>query len=298
MGVLLQQVGSAGAVPRPTPPAAPPQVRGNTEMGVTGSSPGQGVTGYIADSSNPFDPATDPYPPSDPTTGWTSKNEGFAGLTHGMPAGGGMPLNLYCIDINTDTTVGIGYVLGSWDAGGVSPRVGYVARLLNDYYPHTNEPATLTDLNQKAAAVQAAIWFFSDRYMLSTADPLHDAVVAIVNDVKSKGPLVQPPPPTLTITPPSKSGPAGTGSPPRRPPRSFLGGPLFNRRYRPTSRPALTGGGAPRLGRLGDVAPGLPGRRSRALLGMVRATGPNPPISGAGAVPSRTARQGRAQRAA
>ena len=92
----------------------------------------------------------------------------------------------------------------------MSPRVGYVARLLNEYYPHTDEPAALTDPNQKAAAVQAAIWFFSDRYVLSTSDPLHNAVAAIVNKVKLDGPLIQPPPPTLTITPPSRSGPAGS----------------------------------------------------------------------------------------
>ncbi len=82
-----------------------------------------------------------------------------------------------------------------------------MARLLNDYYPNTDEPAGLTDLNQKAAAVQAAVWFFSDRYVLSTSDPLHDAVVAIVNDVRSKGPLVQPPPPSLTLTPANVGGP-------------------------------------------------------------------------------------------
>ena len=210
VGIFLLQAGSAGAVPRPAPPTAPPQVRGNTEMSVTDWSPGQGVIGYIADDSNPFNPATDPYPPSNPTTGWTAKNEGFAGVIHGLPTGGGATLNLYCIDINTDTTTGIGYVLGNWDAGGVSPRVGYVAQLLNGYYPHTNEPAALTDLNQKAAAVQAAIWFFSDRYVLSTSDPLHNAVVAIVNQVIAQGPLIQPPPPTLTITPPSVSGPAGS----------------------------------------------------------------------------------------
>ena len=131
-------------------------------------------------------------------------------MIHGTPTDGGATLNLYCIDINTDTTTGIGYALGNWDAGGVSPRVGYVARLLNDYYPHTDEPATLTDLNQRAAAVQAAIWFFSDRYVLSTSDAVHGAVVAIVNDVKSKGPLVEPPPPSLTITPATLSGPAGS----------------------------------------------------------------------------------------
>ena len=175
-------------------------------MTVTDWFPGQGVTGFIADADNPFDPVKDGYPASNPTEGFTAKNEGFAGVIHGAPPGGGATLNLYCIDINTDTWGGIGYVLGSWEASGV-PNVGYVARLLNDYYPHTNEPAALTDLNQKAAAVQAAIWFFSDRYVLDTSDVLHDAVVAIVNDVIAKGPLVQPPPPSLKITPHNASAP-------------------------------------------------------------------------------------------
>jgi hypothetical protein len=84
-----------------------------------------------------------------------------------------------------------------------------VARLLNEYYPNTNQPSGLTDLNQRAAAVQAAIWFFSDRFVLSTSDPLHSAVVDIVNRIRSEGPLVQPPPPTLTISPSHLSGPAG-----------------------------------------------------------------------------------------
>ena len=207
LGVLLLQATSAGAAVRHGAPPSRSTARGNTEMTVTGWSPGQAVRGFIADASNPFNPVNG-YPPSNPGAGWTPKDEGFAGVIHGGPVGGGTPLDLYCIDINTNTTVGIGYALGSWDAGGVSPRVGYVARLLNDYYPHTNEPAALTDLNQKAAAVQAAIWFFSDRYVLSTSDEIHNDVVAIVDSVIAAGPLVQPPPPSLTITPPSVSGPA------------------------------------------------------------------------------------------
>ena len=51
------------------------------------------------------------------------------------------------------------------------------------------EPVALSNLNQKAAAVQAAIWFFTDRFVLSTSDPLHDSVVAIVEHVLSQGPL-------------------------------------------------------------------------------------------------------------
>ncbi len=99
--------------------------------------------------------------------------------------------------------------MGTWDAANV-PNVGYVARLLNEYYPHTNEPTALTNLDQKAAAVQAAIWFFSDRYVLSTSDPLRKTVVAIVNRVRSLGPLVQPPAPSLTLKPAIVSGAAGT----------------------------------------------------------------------------------------
>lgn len=175
---------------------------------MTGTGYGTSVTGFIADASNPFDPVADGYPTSNPTTGFTPKDEGFAGIIYAQPPGGGANSSLYCIDINTYTYPGIGYALGTWDAANV-PNVGYVARLLNDYYPNTDEPSSLTDLNQRAAAVQAAIWFFSDRYVLSTSDPLHDIVAAITAQIISEGPLPSPPPPSLTLTPSSVSGPAG-----------------------------------------------------------------------------------------
>jgi hypothetical protein len=188
----------------------PPKTRSdtNTQLVLTATGPGQSVTGFIADSSNPFEPVIDGYPPSNPTTGFSPKNEDFAGVVYAQPPGGGTREKLYCIDINTGTFIDFGYLLGTWDAANV-PNVGYEARLLNDFYPNTLEPAALTDLNQKAAAVQAAIWFFSDRYVVSTSDPLHNTVVAIVNQVISQGPLVEPPPPSLTVTPTHLSGPAG-----------------------------------------------------------------------------------------
>jgi Domain of unknown function (DUF5979)/Thioester domain len=213
LGSPLLQVAPAGAVPRQGPAPSRARVRGNTEMRVTDWFPGQGVTGFIADPTNPFDPVVKGYPASNPTPedGFSVKDEGFAGVIHGTPPGGGATLNLYCIDINTDTWGGIGYALGTWGASNVM-NVGYVARILNEYYPHTNEPATLADgaaasADQTAAAVQAAIWFFSDRYVLNTSDTLHDTVVAIVNKIRAEGPLVQPPPPSLTITPATASGP-------------------------------------------------------------------------------------------
>lgn len=206
---LLVDVAPAGAVyVRGKRVLARP--RANTEIVMSGTGAGQGVTGFIANPSNPFDPTTgypSGNPPTGPGSGWSSKDEGFAGIIYGSPVGGGAALRLYCIDIDTVTYNGIGYALDTWDAANV-PNVGFVARILNDYYPNSNEPAGLTT-NQKAAAVQSAIWFFSDRYVLNTSDSLRSDVVRIVDHVISQGPLVEPPPPSLTLSPDHLSGPAG-----------------------------------------------------------------------------------------
>lgn len=174
---------------------------------MTGVGPGETVTGFVADASNTFDPVLDGYPSSNPTEGFTPKTVGFAGIIHGTPAGGGAQLNLYCIDIFTATALGDGYALGTWDAANV-PNVGYIAQLLADYYPNGEQPTSLANLGEKAAAVQAAIWFFSDRYVLSTSDAVYAATVAIVERVRKEGPLVEPAPPSLTLTPSDLSGTA------------------------------------------------------------------------------------------
>jgi hypothetical protein len=140
--------------------------------------------------------------------GWSARDEGFAGVIHALPPGGSAEISLYCIDISTETFLGTGYVLGTWDRANV-PNVGWVARLLNEYYPTTDEPAGLTDLNEKAAAVQAAIWFFSDRYVLKTGTRLHDAVAAIVDHIIKAGPVRKPRPPSLTLAPSHLSGSPG-----------------------------------------------------------------------------------------
>jgi Domain of unknown function (DUF5979)/Thioester domain len=210
--VVLMDVAPAGAVFRGPAPKRPPRLQSNTNTELTLTSTGYGtsVQGFIADPTNPFDPTTG-YPESDPVpgSGWTAKDESFAGVIHAQPTGGGSELSLYCIDILTNTYIGYGYMLGTWNEANV-PNVGYVARLLSEYYPNTGEPSSLTDLNQRAAAVQAAIWFFSDRYVLSESNSLHSTVAAIVTRIIAEGPLVEPPPPTLTLTPSQVSGPAGS----------------------------------------------------------------------------------------
>jgi hypothetical protein len=211
VGAVLLQAAPAGARLLGPSPKPLPRLRSdtNTELVLTATGAGQPVKGFIADTENPFDPIHDGYPKKDPTTGFSPENPEFSGLVHGQPTGGGLPLSLYCIDIRTGTFIGFGYGLGAWDLAHVA-NVGYVARLLDDYYPNTPEPTALHNLNQKAAAVQAAIWYFSDRYVLSTSDPLHNSVVAIVEHVLSQGPVIEPPPPSLTLTPPSASGHAGS----------------------------------------------------------------------------------------
>jgi hypothetical protein len=184
-----------------------------TQLTLTAEGPGQSVNGFLADTGNPFDPTTG-YPPattSPPAGSWAPKDEGFAGvIVATSPPPTSTSLDLYCINIETDTTFGVGYELGTWDSANVS-NIGYVARLLNTYYPETNAPLSISDVNEKAAAVQAAIWFFSDRYVLSTANlTLYNEVATIVATVIALKPLPEPSPPTLTITPSSQAGPAGS----------------------------------------------------------------------------------------
>ncbi len=205
---LLLDVGQALASFKSGPPARATN-RSNTELVINSLGPGRSVSGFIPNAANPFDPVVEGYPASNPLTGagsgWSTSDESFAGIIHATPPGGGEQLDLYCIDLSTETRIGYGYALGTWDEASV-PNVGYVARLLNQYYPHTGDPAALTDVDQRAAAVQAAIWFFTDRYVVSTSDPLHAAVVAIVNDILQDGPVIEPDPPSVAIDPASRVG--------------------------------------------------------------------------------------------
>jgi hypothetical protein len=218
LGMLLVQAAPAGAVAQLGVVSARPALRLSTQIvmssPITGS--GQAVNGFSATAASAFDPIVNGYPATNPSTGgtpalWNVHNIGFAGTLRAHPVDSpATTLLLYCIDIHTVTRAGLGYNLGSWEASGM-PNVGYVARLLTDYYPNTNQPsgAGIGNDNQRAAAVQAAIWFFTDRFVVSTSgtgSSLRSAVVDIVNTVIRQGPLLTPPPPSLTITPTSLSG--------------------------------------------------------------------------------------------
>ena len=160
LGLLVLPVATAGAVVRHGPPPSRATIRSNTEMRVTDWSPGQGVTGFIADGDNPYDPVTEGYPPEPPFSGFTAKDEGFAGVIHGQPPGGGDTLNLYCIDINTDTWGTIGYALGTWKPPTSTTRATWRESWTSTTPRPTNQPSWRwhpATADQTAAAVQAAI---------------------------------------------------------------------------------------------------------------------------------------------
>ena len=175
----------------------------NTDITITRLGEGQALTGALPPAGQTWPVAQ--YPTTIPA-GYETENPSFAGVIVTQDIEGTTTAPMYCIDIRTETRVGIGYENGTWDEATV-PNIGYVNRILNSYYPSVpGQPAGLNN-NQRAAAVQAAIWFFSDGYVVNPRNSLYTAVQTIVNDTIAAGPLVEPDAPDISITPAVAAGP-------------------------------------------------------------------------------------------
>jgi hypothetical protein len=174
-----------------------------TEAELTGVGDGRSLSGY--DPPEGFDPL-DGYPAAIPADS-TAHAISFAGtLRIADPVSGRTGLT-YCIDLDTDTEVGVHYVIGDWDEANV-PNLGYVSYILRRYFPTTDEPAAASTDANRAAAVQAAIWFFSDNLILATNSPVRSYTEAIVADALANGPDSEPEEPELTVTPEQMAAPA------------------------------------------------------------------------------------------
>ena len=207
--VLLMVAGPLAALPASADsefrdaPAANSDYGPNTDIVITRLGAGQDLSGALPPAGTTW-PITS-YPTSIPP-GYEPDNPGFAGVIITQDIDGSTTAPMYCIDIRTETRVGIGYENGTWDEATV-PNIGYVNRILNSYYPAVpGQPAGLNE-NQRAAAVQAAIWFFSDGYVVNPGNSLYSAVQAIVTDTINAGPLTEPDAPDITITPATAAGP-------------------------------------------------------------------------------------------
>ncbi|MFB8892361.1 thioester domain-containing protein [Microbacterium plantarum] len=177
------------------------QIGPNTEIQITSLGPGATLPGLEPPSPVTQDPQA-PYPTSNPE-GYASVST-FAGtIVASSVSDPSLTAEMYCINLRVSTYVGIGYESGSWEESNV-PNIGYVTYILNNFYPTVPEPAGLS-ANQQAAAVQSAIWYFTDGYVLSTtaSSTVREATAAIVAAAQAAGPVVEPPAPEVSITPES-----------------------------------------------------------------------------------------------
>ncbi|MDX2376676.1 thioester domain-containing protein [Microbacterium sp. LRZ72] len=123
--------------------------------------------------------------------------------------GGGDPILTYCIDLATETEIGVHYELGDWTSANV-PNLPYVTHILENYYPQVPGEPALADDAQRVAVVQAAIWYFTDQFVVAPAYAQHDQVRTIVEAAQAAlagGAPPAPPLPTLTVTPAQAEAP-------------------------------------------------------------------------------------------
>ncbi|WP_127572013.1 thioester domain-containing protein [Georgenia faecalis] len=174
-----------------------------TDLTITGVEAGAPVRGATAPEG--FDPLAG-YPDA-PPLGSTRNDKSFIGTIIATDTLTGQEALTYCIEINVATQVGINYVRATWDEANV-PNLGYVAYILDGYYPATDEPAAAPTVDERAAAVQAAIWYFTDDYVVDADEPLRPWIAAIVADALTNGPRAEPVEPAFEVTPQVMRAPA------------------------------------------------------------------------------------------
>ncbi|NOX18013.1 MAG: choice-of-anchor A family protein [Chlorobi bacterium] len=110
----------------------------------------------------------------------------YAGTFKGTVDGGNA--NFYCIDLNHYLEFNADYI----DA---QPTSSKITHILNNYYPYKELPYDgALDENKEAAAVQLAIWHFSDGLIAENCDneELRDRALEIIADADANAGDVQP----------------------------------------------------------------------------------------------------------
>lgn len=151
--------------------------------------------------------AQTPYPTTTPTN---QRSVTTAQIILDDPATPGtQDMSTYCIDLDTDTTIGVHYELGTWSSAAV-PNLPYVQWILDNYYPKVPAAPVAGSDAEKVRAVQGAIWYFTDQFVVSRFYPTERAAVrAIVEAAQAAlagGAPPAPPLPTLEIAPASMEG--------------------------------------------------------------------------------------------
>lgn len=164
-----------------------------------------------------YDPADHAYPDFgyDPESlGFTATSGTNACRYNFRDANGTVIGSGYCVQWAKGQRSGTGY--DPEPAGGIR-NAGYVQRILENYWPATNEPAVpstnVTVANrQRSGAVAMAIHYFTDGIVMPPdyqAPEMYAVVQKIVTDVLAAGPAAAPADPTPTIEGPD-GGDTGT----------------------------------------------------------------------------------------
>ncbi|NWF91263.1 MAG: Cys-Gln thioester bond-forming surface protein, partial [Ignavibacteriaceae bacterium] len=150
------------------------------------------VTSYIDGVSITY---TNPYS----STSQTSFAGAFDGTLNSQAK------KFYCIDLSHNLAINEDY----WDEGSTPSEITYI---LNNYYPFkTSYAGKLSDNKQEAAAVQAAIWHFSDGVDANTITDatIKNRALQIISDANANHNNVIPVQ-TIQIIPASQNLPHGT----------------------------------------------------------------------------------------
>jgi TQXA domain-containing protein len=121
----------------------------------------------------------------------------FAGILH-ITIDGGPETDAYCVDVHSEISIG--------DTEPQIPpdypcQVGYV---LNNAYPQENRIGSrLLSDSSEAAAVQAAIWYFTDGFTVTGPPDVVDRTASIIDAAQLECDAVTLVPQSLTLSPPS-----------------------------------------------------------------------------------------------
>lgn len=197
---VLILVGALPAAAIWSPDPVTPRAGFITEVTITGSQFPTNVTGELT--------TVGPTPAPYPATGASIEAVSPQLITIADPATGATA-SAYCIDFSTETGIGAGYAIGDWDESNV-PHLDYINYILTNYFPfNTTNPISALTQAQQVAAVQSAIWYFSDGFVLATGtDPvIRNATALVVQNAIDGGGLPEPVLPTLAIDPVTSQAP-------------------------------------------------------------------------------------------
>jgi len=186
VGAIAPEPGAEGAAPLAvTPPETGLDgagLRTGAQVRVTGTD--DGATVWISSTCH--------------TSGSQGTWAGLFDIEVRSPSGTWSDSQAYCTDLCNPVI----YNTTMDSCGNTGPQIAYI---LANYYPAKSQPSGLTN-NQKAAAVQAAIWYFSDGATLLNTTPsnIRDATAAIIAAANA-GAGVTVVPETLTLTPASET---------------------------------------------------------------------------------------------